>query len=117
MKSECQGCCNPQGTGAFISRLYPRLSLISPWHFSLNSRIEDAMCNCMIEIPKKFMEKYSDGFRGKKVRSAEFDSGFIFQTGKTVYNVILKVEVHGQKKLLEVPVAMNYCPICGEKFE
>ena len=86
------------------------------------------MCNCMIEMPKKFMEKYSDGFRGKKVKSAEFDSGFIFQTGKTdsgfifqtgktVYNVILKVEVHGQKKLLEVPVAMNYCPLCGEKFE
>ena len=74
------------------------------------------MCECMSKIPKMFKEKYAGGLKGKKIHSAGFPCGLNFSTGKTIYNLNLVVEAVGQKKVIEVPVVMKFCPFCGEAF-
>ena len=71
-------------------------------------------CKCMTDIPRRFKEKYADGWKGKKIGSADFPCGLNFDTGKTNYYLNLIVEAAGQKKVIEVPVIMKFCPFCGE---
>jgi len=75
------------------------------------------MCECLTDIPRKFKEKYADGWKGKQIHSANFPCGLNFSTGKTIYNLNLIVEAVGQKKVIEVPVIMKYCPFCGDSLD
>lgn len=74
------------------------------------------MCKCLEKIQDKFVEKYKDGFKGKKIRSAIFANGYNFETGESDYFIPLIVEAVGQKKQIEVPVLIKHCPICGEQM-
>ena len=73
------------------------------------------MCECMERIPGQFVAKYKDGFKGRKVESAAFPSGFML-SGKQTYFLPLVVTAVGQKKKIEVPVLMKFCPLCGERL-
>lgn len=69
----------------------------------------------MTRVPEQFVEKYKNGFKGKKVEAAEFPSGFMV-SGKRTYFLSLMVTTVGRKKTIEVPVLMKFCPLCGERL-
>lgn len=79
------------------------------------------MCNCVKQIEDRALEKLKSDTRFKKPvkgvkllgRTLQIDGG----TLRSRTTNTLSIELEGQKKRVEMPVAHSYCPFCGEKAE